>query len=253
MQNQNPKTQTLNELLQYVEELLSHTQVQEALRVCEKLLKEYPNHIEVIFLKAVALQLDGSLKEALKVLQQAALGDNESTDIWCHIGLTALELLDISLSQKAIVNSLNYDPFNPDAWWVRSLLRECKGDRLGAYRTYLHAQWLDPQTYPPLPILNALDIENILHEALQHLPVSLKEYYASLTVYPQDAPSLALLQRIELSPLHILCFVDRNQARLNIYTQNLKRFIQTGEDVSSALGRELLIHSKDYQFNMAEA
>ena len=67
MQNQKP--QTLNEILQYIEDLLSNAQTKEALGLCEKLLQENPKSLEIIFLKAIALQMNGHLKRALKVVR----------------------------------------------------------------------------------------------------------------------------------------------------------------------------------------
>ena len=65
---QNHKTQNLNEILQYIEDLLSKSQPQEAISICEQLLKEHPQSIEALFLKAIALQMDGRLDQALKTL-----------------------------------------------------------------------------------------------------------------------------------------------------------------------------------------
>ena len=69
--------QNLNELLEYIEELLNNALPHKALNLCNRLLEDHPQNIDIIFLKAIALQMDGQLSRALKALQKAALYSKE--------------------------------------------------------------------------------------------------------------------------------------------------------------------------------
>ena len=246
-------TKRLRELLDQIETVLHTGDSLTAIEMCDQVLKDFPNDAETLFIKSVGLQLTGQIEQALHGYHQAATSDHKFYAAWNHLALLAIEVIDWPKAEHAIQRSIRVEPFNADGWWIRSLLRELRGDLNGAKRARSHAQWLDPQSYPPLPVLSNDAVKEILRFAVNEIDSNLQNYFMQLPLHIEEYPSLKFLHQFEQppSPIRVLCFLNRskqNEASPSIlmFRQNLRRAIQNEDEMLSEIRNALLSHGLSF-------
>ena len=138
-------------LLDQAEAALDAGEPEKALGLCNQVLARAPQHPGAQFVKGDALRVMGDLLEAADAYRSAALVQPDHAASWASLALTSFELLDFEEARRAVSRSVRESPRNPEAWWVRSLLQEWRGDFAGAQRSLAHAQWLDPVGFPMPP------------------------------------------------------------------------------------------------------
>ncbi len=180
-----------------------------ALEICERILARQPTHPAAQFVKGDACRLLSDLPRAAEAYRTAALERPDHASSWASLALTSFELLDFDEAQRAVGRSVRANPRYPEAWWVRSLLQEWRGDFGGAQRSLAHAQWIDPVGYPMPPQLTNKQAERLVEQALNQLDPSLRELLANVPIILDELPSLDILLQYDppASPLHVLgCF-----------------------------------------------
>ena len=200
------KEGTIELLLDQAEVALEEGDVETALNLCSAVERQSPGHPGAAFVRGDALRAIGQLEAAAESYEQAALSRSDHTMSWSALALARFELLQTDRCARAVSRALREDPRNAEAWWVRSLLAEWRGDAHGANRSRLHAQWLNPREFPLPPSLTDDEIEHIVSDCIEALHPQLQEYLASVAILLDDLPDEELLRKYDppMSPLEML-------------------------------------------------
>jgi predicted Zn-dependent protease with MMP-like domain len=195
-------------LLDQAESALDDGDADAAIRICTVALQVSPNHPGAHFVRGDALRLLGRLQDAVEAYRAAALARPDHSPSWSSLALTCFELIDVRESQRCADRSLREDPTNPEAWWVRGLNRQWRGERAGARRCFAHAAWLDPDNFRLPPTLSDDEVEGLVDEALGLLHPSLQEYLENVAVVLEEMPDAEALRTYDppASPLDLLGF-----------------------------------------------
>ena len=201
----NPR-EHIESLLDQAEDALDHGDVEAAIELCGQVLDVVPDHAGANFVRGDALRVLGALEEAADSYRAAALKRPDHAASWASLALTTFELLDLDEARRAVSRAVHEDPRNPEAWWVRSLLQEWRGDLAGAQRSLAHAQWLDPIGFPMPPHLSDLEVERLVEQSILKLHPSLQELLSNVAVILDEVPSLEVLLQYDppASPLELL-------------------------------------------------
>lgn len=193
-------------LLDEAEAALEAGEPEQALSLCNKVLSLAPSHPGAQFVRGDALRTMGDLPEAADAYRSAALIQPDHAASWASLAFTSFELLDFDEARRAVSRSLRESPRNPEAWWVRSLLQEWRGDFAGAQRSLAHAQWLDPVGFPMPPTLTDQEVERLVAVAISRLPPSLSGLLTNVPIILDEIPSIDVLLQYHppASPLEVL-------------------------------------------------
>ena len=220
----------LQDILDQVEATLDAGDSNTALELCDLALQTYPNHPLALFALGISLQSCGRREEAIdayrSVVGRASCLQNSSflAEAWCHIAFISLECHDIVSALHAIQRAIRINTENPDAWWIRSLIREYNGDLNGAERAREQASFLDPESYPPLPIVDKETILSLLDCAQQKLPAHLQDFLSQIDIQMVESPTIDKKPQPPLIlPLCQLSIVSMNSGPvLLLFRQNLR-------------------------------
>lgn len=198
--------ENIDSLLDQAEAALDAGDPESAMNLCNKVLERVPDHAGAHFVKGDSLRVIGDLFEAAEAYRTAALTQPNHAASWASLALTSFEILDIEEARRAVSRSVREDPKNPEAWWVRSLLQEWRGDFAGSQRSLAHAQWLDPVGFPMPPTLSNDEVEKLVKQAILKLDPGLRELLASVAIVLDEVPPLDVLLQYHppASPLEIL-------------------------------------------------
>ncbi len=201
-----PASDQIEVLLDQAEEALEEGRAEDALTMCERVLGISPSHAGAHFVRGDALQVLGQLEEANEAYRTAALRQPDHAASWSSFALTSFELLRLDEAVRASTRALREDPKTAEAWWVRGLLRERRGDERGATRCFEHAAWMDPDAYPLSERLTDEDVEEIVEETLGELHPALREYLANVPILLEDNVPDEVLRAYDppASPLELL-------------------------------------------------
>jgi tetratricopeptide (TPR) repeat protein len=248
-------TVELESFLEQVEAVLNAGDVDHALSLCDLALQLFPRHPEVLYIRAIGLQLNGQWEEALDSYHQAALARPSFSQAWCHMGLLSLEMYDFSQAENAIQRAIRAEPMNSDGWWIRSLMRELKGDLAGAERARAYACWLDPEIYQPLPEMDDEAILTVLNDALAGASEHILALFEEVQIRIHEIPKPDLLPVVPESPLRSL-FVMQHiglgegnwQQPLTLYAfrQNIRRARLNREELLQELKTSLVQELERY-------
>lgn len=177
-----------------------------ALELCERSHRHYPDHPGTWFVRGDALRALGDLEGSAQAYRAAALGRPDHAACWSSLALTAFELLRFEEAAGAAARAIRVDPLEPDAWWVRSLVREWRGDLDGARRAELHAHWLDPLAFPLPPVLTDEEVEILVTDALLYMPEAVRDYLADVAIVLEEIPDLQTCRYYDppASPVELL-------------------------------------------------
>ena len=235
-----PREEQIEAILDEAEALLDDGAPEEALAICEQALRLDPSHPGALFVRGDGLRALGRIPEAAQAYRAAALARPDHASSWASLALSAFEMLDLHEATRAMHRALREDPRSAQAWWVRALLREWRGDAPGAARALSHAAWLDPGGYPLPPDLSTEEIDQLVAETLLELPETIRDYLANTAILLEDHPTTEILRQYDppASPLQILGYfsgptlLDRGEGfvpwshlptHIVLFHQNLRR------------------------------
>ena len=177
-----------------------------ALRLCERALAMVPGHAGTWFVRGDALRALGDLEAAAQAYRTAALGRPDHAPCWSSLALTQFELLHLDQALSAAARAIGEDPHDAEAWWVRALVREWRGDADGACRAERFAHWLDPVGFPLPPTLSDDEVEELVNDALGVMPEAVRDYLADVAIILDEIPNLETCRAYEppASPIDLL-------------------------------------------------
>jgi len=192
-----PADPQLEGLLDEAEAALDSGDPDHALLICERVLTKAPDHAGAHFIVADAMRQLGDLEEAVARYRRVTHLAADHALSWSGLAFCLFDLLDFEAARSASLRAIRIDPLNPEAYYVRALLRERRGDVDGAARDYLRAERLDPVGWPrPLDLSDAM-IEAVVSEALRVLHPSIRAYLAQVPVMLEEVPSPDLCREFE--------------------------------------------------------
>jgi|GEM_PF-6175113 len=241
--------ESLLEALAYIENLLNDGQIGQALSFCEQLLVSHPQEKELLLLYAIALQIKGERKESLNILQKLAKSNADSSEIWNHYALILFEEHRFEEAHRTLQYSLELDPKNPFAWWLKSIFRTFQHDPQGSERAYLYARWLEPESYPPYPSFSESDLLSIFESIKEELSEKQQEICAMLFWNVLEIPTISHLEQLQTSPIIPLIFLESTQMTIHIFRQNIRRLGIEEETLSGILKEELIMALENSHFN----
>lgn len=199
-------TEHIESLLDRAEDALDRGDAEAAIDLTGQVLAVVPDHAGANFVRGDALRVVGALEQAADAYKTAALKRPDHAASWASLALTAFELLDFAEARRSVSRAVHEDARNPEAWWVRSLLQEWRGDLAGAQRSLAHAQWLDPIGFPMPPHLSDSEVERLVEQSILKLHTGLQELLSNVTVILEEVPSLEVLLQYDppASPLELL-------------------------------------------------
>ena len=254
-------------LLDKAEDAIEEGRPEAALEVCAMVLRSSPGHAGALFVQGDAQRMIGALEEASESYRTAALREPNHAASWASLSLCAFELLRFDEAQKACTRAAREDTENAEAWWVRGLLRERRGDLGGADRALLRAAWLDPEAFPANPKLSDADVDSIVEETLGALHPALREYLSNIAIVLEELPSDEILKQYDppANPLELLGSFSGHSLRerstqdpwsqvpgtIVLYRRNLERHATSRADLIDEL-RITLFHEVGHFLGLDE-
>ena len=255
-------------ILDQAEAYLDTGEAQKAIEICDHALSLVPGHPGALFVRGDGFRALGAMAEAAQSYRAAALARPDHASSWASLALTAFEMLNMPEADRAMKRAIREDPANPQAWWVRSLLREWSGDTPGADRSRVHSAWLDPVGFPLPPSLTGEEIDTLVQACLMELPQSIRNYLSNVVILLEDLPNIDVLQQYDppASPLQMLGYfsgpslMDRGEgftpwsqlpANIILYRCNLQRFSRDREHLIQEL-RITLLHEVGHFLGLDE-
>ncbi|MDP6932247.1 MAG: tetratricopeptide repeat protein, partial [Myxococcota bacterium] len=196
----------VDEMLDQAEHTLDHGDPSGSLDLCDEVLRLAPGHPGAFFVRGDALRMLGRVEEAADSYRAAALARPDHSSSWSSLALTQFELLDFDEAERSLGRSLREGPRDPEAWWIRSLLLERRGDLTGRKRALLQANWLDPGGFPLPPELSDDEVESLVEECLLALHPTLCDHLGNIAIVLEDFPDESILLQYfpPASPLELL-------------------------------------------------
>jgi len=238
----------LNRVELLIEEL---AEFELALELCDELLggaSEFPRpdrslQSEVYYLKSKALFYLDDLEGAVFLVRRALKASGAQPIYSAFEGQVLFELGRYEESRRVLEHAVALDPDSPHALYHCGLVLERVADTDEAARCFVRANALDPHHYPLPTSVSEAFFREVMNEALENLPLSVRETMQDVPVLVEDFPSDELIQREDISPqiLGIFIGVPRTQAsvtdqmpdldRIILFKKNLEKMCQDREDL----------------------
>ena len=147
--------------LDQIEASLDRGEPSEALDQCIALLRSSPDHPSVLYLAGEASHELGDLERAEDYYRRCTQIVPDQALAWSGLCACLFDQLRFDDCDRAAQRAIRVDDANPEAYYIRALLRERRGDTLGAARDYRRAFRLDPERYPRPSTLDDATIEAV--------------------------------------------------------------------------------------------
>jgi predicted Zn-dependent protease with MMP-like domain len=178
-------------LLDQAEDALEYGDPNVALELCSEVLQRSPDHPGATFLWAEATRDLGDLQQAEAGYRRAVTLTPEHSASWSALAGVLFDTLRFAESGACVQRAIRFDACNPEAYYIRALIRERRQDKAGTLRDYIRAERLDPLRYPrPVELSNAM-VEAIVVDALKALESPLRAYLGQVAILLEDVPDIA--------------------------------------------------------------
>lgn len=163
-----------------------------ALQLCRKALAAAPEDATVRYLGAEALRDMNLLQRAEQWYRHALDLDARFSSAASGLASVLFDQLDMLGAAGAAAYAIRADDGNPEAYYVRAMVRERRGDFEGAQRDYRRAMQLDPEQFPlPIP-LDDSTVDAALQEVFALLPPALQQHLDQIAFVLEEVPSLEI-------------------------------------------------------------
>jgi predicted Zn-dependent protease with MMP-like domain len=253
--------------LDHAEEALDKGDPETALRLCENILQSHPEHPGALYLAAEAHHEIGDLDDAELRYHRCTQLVPEHALSWSGLAACQFDLLRFEACARTVSRALRVDDANPEAYYIRALLREQRGDELGAARDYRRAFRLAPERYPPPELLDDATIEAVVVEALESCPAVIREAVRNVPILLEELPTLEVCESFDppRSPAEIVgLFTGPSVAERSfddpwsavpstiiLYRKNLQRIARDRERLLDEV-RITLIHEIGHYLGLSE-
>lgn len=210
-----PSPTDVDSLLSEAEEALHDGRLDEAERSCRRALEADPRHTEAHLMLGDVLREQGRVPEAETFYRVVVITQPDHADAWGALASVLLEQLRWEEARKAANRALREHLGQPEGAWVRSVLRERRGDHAGAHRDLLRAWRVDPEGYPLPVALSDEAVDEAVAECLELLHPTLREYMANVPIVLEDVPAEEILRQYDppASPTQLLGYFTGNTLR----------------------------------------
>jgi predicted Zn-dependent protease with MMP-like domain len=222
-----------------------------ALELCDELLggvREFPRpdrslQSEIYYLKSKALFYLDDLEGAVFLVRRALKAAGAQPIYSAFEGQVLFELGRYAESQRVLEHAVALDPDSAHALYHSGLVLERIENPDEASRCFARAHALDPHHYPLPEEVSEVFFQEVMDEALENLPRSVRETMQDVPVLVEDFPSSDLVHGEDVSPqiLGIFIGVPRTQAsvtdqmpdldRIILFKKNLEKLCQGREDL----------------------
>jgi len=175
--------------LDQAEDALDLGDPEAALEIADQILAAYPEHPGALYLTAEAFHDLGDYEEAERRYRRCTQLVPEHASSWSGLAVALLDQLRYDEATQVANRAIRVDERNPEAYHLRALLRERRGDVRGAERDDRRAFRLDPDRYPVPLALDDATIEAVVTEAIAACPDSVRDALANVPVILEELPT----------------------------------------------------------------
>ena len=236
-----------------------------ALEVCDELLAGLPNlprldrsfQAELCYLKAKALFYKEDLQGAVFLIRRAIKTGGEQSAYTSFEGHVLFEMGAYEEARRVLERAAATEPDSPHIIYSLGLVlerleppagppgegEEEAGPASAAARAFERANALDPMQFP-IPLAVSVEFfEEVITEALENLPRSIREYVAGVPILVEEFPGPELVMDERLSPqlLGLFMGVPRTEAlateqvpgldRILLFKGNLQKICRDREEL----------------------
>ena len=182
---------------------------------------------EIYYLKSKALFYLDDLDGALFLVRRAIKVGGDQPVYRAFEGQILFELGRYEQSCRVLEHGVSLDPDSSHAVYHLGLVKERMGEPDEALRMYSRANALDATHYPMPQQITDEDFRKAVDEALENLPLSIREYIDDVLIMVEEYPSLELMEAENVSPqiLGIFMGVPRTDASYGEQAADLDRVI----------------------------
>lgn len=253
--------------LDEAEATLDRGEAEAALRQCESILARHPDHPGALYLSAEALHELGQLVDATARYRRCVALVPDHPLSWSGLAACLFDQLAFSECNRVVHRALRIDDTNGEAYYVRALMRERRGDSLGAARDYRRAWRLEPERFPAPITLDDATIEAVVLEALRACPEAVREVMRNVPILLEEIPSEEICRAFDppRSPIDIVglfsgpSLMERSlddpwsaiPSTITLYRKNLERMAWDRERLLEEV-RITLLHELGHYLGLSE-
>lgn len=189
--------QAVDALLDLAEEALEAGDGAQALHLCGQVLQWDPKHVGALFVSAEAHRDLGASEQAEERYRYVTQVRPNYAPAWSGLATTRFDRLEFEPARVAALRAIRLDPGLGEAYYVRAMIRERRGDFDGSARDFLRAYRIDPVSWPrPVELTDAM-VESVVHEAAQALHPAIRSYLSQVPILVEEVPSESVCQQFE--------------------------------------------------------
>jgi len=191
----------VEQILDLAEEALDRGDAPAALELCDQVLELLPEHPGALFLTGESYRSVRDLPEAEARYRAVIAVAPEHSPSWSALATIHFDTLRFDDARSCASQAIRLDPINAEAYLVRAMLRERRGDLRGSDRDYRRAYRIDPAAYPLPPRLDEATVNAVVEEAIRALHPSIQSYLAQVAFILEEVPAAELcLQYVPPAP-----------------------------------------------------
>jgi predicted Zn-dependent protease with MMP-like domain len=238
----------LNRVELLIEEL---AEFELALRRCDDLLSGRPElprpdrtfQAEIYYLKSKALFYLDDLEGAIFLVRRAIKAVGDHAVYRAFEGQILFELGRFDEARRVLEHGVALDPDSAHVVYHLALALERIGELEDAELAFGRAHALDPHHYLEPVTISEVEFEDVVNEAVDNLPRSVREFVGDVPVLVENHPAIDLIESEGVSPqiLGIFVGIPRTQAmstaqvpdldRVILYKQNLEKICRDRDEL----------------------
>ncbi len=254
-------------LLDAAEDALSTGDMVQVFELCDRIDALSPGHVDGHFLVAEAHRVLGDYKRAEVLYRSVIEEDPDYADAWAGLAAMRFQALDFDEAGAAATRSIRSDPEGGQGWWWRGLVREQRGDFMGADRDFRRASILMPVAFPwAVPLTDAM-VESMVQMAVETMHPLIQSTLPQLNFFLEEVPSrqtlidfdpvpaphelLGFFSGVPLSERRPSDALPALPAAITLYRRNLQRVAADGEGLLEEL-RITVLHELGHYLGLSE-
>ncbi|MBX2801799.1 MAG: metallopeptidase family protein [Myxococcales bacterium] len=181
-------TDPADELLDQAEDALDEGDVSRTLALCSQVLGAHPDHPGALFLAADAHREVGALRDAEAAYHRVTTLVAEHAPAWSGLAYVLFDQLEFGRARSACTRAIRLRSVSAEAFYVRGLLRERRGDIAGADRDFVRASRAEPLLFPRPVLLTDAMIEAVVADAARTLHPAIRAYLGQVPILVEEVP-----------------------------------------------------------------